>query len=108
LFKRIEADLRHLAVNYTGVDDLNTKRVSQLASQFYACTLNKLESPSQVEQHLNDEFNQYLVNEIELNAANDRQIKCLNLWIWITKALVLREHKLFQFYTNKVTNQMHI
>jgi DNA repair/transcription protein MET18/MMS19 len=38
----------------------------------------------------------------EESTNKSRRLRCLNLWIWITKALVLREHSAWAFYSNKL------
>lgn len=45
-----------------------------------------------------DDIKAFLVNKIEANFC----MKCLEMWTWITKALVLREHKLFTEFSFKV------
>ena len=58
-----------------------------------------------VEEYLNEEFRNRMIENIESKSNEiDQRLNYLNLWIWIAKALVLREHRLFTILTNKVMN----
>ncbi len=51
-----------------------------------------------------EHLNTILKNQIEDSTDKniEKRLRCLNTWIWLTKALVLREHKLANSFTNKV------
>lgn len=57
---------------------------------------------SQIESYVNlfkDQVQEAIENkEKKLN----ERINCLNFWIWIDKALALKEHKLYESFTKKV------
>lgn len=52
-----------------------------------------------MEKYLENREN--LIKIIE-NETENKRLKCLNLWIWITKGLVLRQHSLLEFFSKKV------
>ena len=60
-------------------------------------------SDSDIDQEL-DALKMSLSKEIEEVDSNDsgKYKRCLDLWIWITKALVLREHKASEYFTSQV------
>jgi hypothetical protein len=46
---------------------------------------------------------EYLLNQIENGSSKDSiRLKHLEMWIWITKAMVLREHNSFNQLSMKV------
>lgn len=49
-----------------------------------------------------DEETKMSMDDGSLDDKAIQRLRYLNLWIWITKALVLREHSLFTFYSDKV------
>lgn len=93
VFGQIHTSVVQLATQDT--DDT----VSQIACEFYSSVINKLVSTEKVSHYLSEEFRASLVNECESNQS----LKCLHLWTWITKALVLREHAMFSIFTGKVS-----
>ena len=78
------------------------QQINQVACQFYASLLNKLQSDSAIDAEL-ELVKETLVKAIEEeNSDLDYSHRCLDLWTWITKALVMREHKAAEFFTSKV------
>lgn len=43
-----------------------------------------------------------VASESESKIENDKNLKHLELWIWIAKALVFRQHKLSDHFVKKV------
>lgn len=52
-------------------------------------------------------FETFVKNEIETSGVGEHKLNCLRLWIWCTKALVLREHESFSSFTKKVNKSIN-
>lgn len=110
VFSQLKDKLVTLATEISGNQSKEDQEpITQLSCQFYASLLNKLESDSTIDAEL-DGMKANLIKSIETsNGADfDKCHRCLNLWIWITKALVMREHKASEFFTSKVINQLKV
>lgn len=113
----IEEQFIHLKsklVNYSTEINLNESKIEQglvnkTSSQFYAALLNKLDNDVMIDEEMNS-MKHFLSQIIESDASDstDKRLRCLDLWIWITKALVLREHKTAEFFMLKLIEWLDI
>lgn len=106
VFNQLKGRLITLATEISSSQPIGDQEpIAQLSCQFYASLLNKLELDSTIDTEL-EGMKEELINTIETSneADLDKRHRCLDLWVWITKALVMREHKAAEFFTSKVIN----
>lgn len=56
-----------------------------------------------ISEILNESLIKTLENDIELN----QNLNYLQLWVWLAKALLLREHKLYEHFINKLIDWLN-
>jgi DNA repair/transcription protein MET18/MMS19 len=82
------------------VSDSVESGINLLSAQFFASLINKhSDEDGRVSEILNNTFIDGLASDIE---SADHIKNRLQLWIWLTKALVLREHDLAAVFTSKL------
>jgi hypothetical protein len=88
---------------YTIAIESDQNELNLLNCQFYASFINKLDDNSSFFNQKLDHLHSTLTNQVENKQLDKtKRLKCLQLWTWLTKALVLREHSKFLIFTNKL------
>ncbi len=101
-FSIIEPKLRNLAIEINDQENESKQNIiNKMASQFYGALINKLEELDCEELEF---IEKNFVTQIQDKTNNiKKRLRCLTMWIWITKGLGLFDYyiiKLFIFKLN--------